>query len=181
MTYYLALLALLGNVGLLALLSNHDSGPQQRSGANELEQAGFVVGNWEGVFTIHPSAAIPREAQVPAVMKAVWGPQHAWIESEASMDVPGLGAYVARVIVRFDPQARGYDSFVVNTFGNAGRYAGSLNGGKLVFIGKIGPVTQRVTYASISPNELKFTVEESRDDGAAYLPHSEILWRRQGQ
>jgi hypothetical protein len=39
-------------------------------------------------------------------------------------------------------------------------------------------VTQRVTYENAGADRLLFRVEESRDGGQSYQPHSEILWRR---
>jgi hypothetical protein len=66
----------------------------------------------------------------------------------------------------------------VNTFGGSARYRGTLEGLKAVFVGRLGALTQRVTYENISAHQLRFVVEESHDDGKSYQPHSEILWRR---
>ncbi len=166
------------HIGALALLSTVISHSQQRPAGGGLEQFGFVVGEWSGTFKGYPTPRMPKAFESPAQMTSRWGPQHAWIDSEAATEVPGVGAYHAKVIVGFDGRTQTLDSFVINTFGNAGRYSGTINGTKAVFMGKVGNVTQRVTYVNVSSNEMRFIVEESHDDGATYQPHSEILWQR---
>jgi len=161
---------------LLAALTGPNEHPQ--SEAVSLEQFSFVVGNWSGTFKGYATARMPKGFEAPGTMVARWGPQHAWIESEASTEIPGLGQYSAKVVVRFDSQNKAFDSFVVNTAGNAARYSGSLSANKVVFIGQIGAVQQRVTYENVSGHEMRFFVEESHDGGVSYQPHSEILWRR---
>jgi hypothetical protein len=112
-------------------------------------------------------------------MTSHWGPQHAWIDSEATTETPQVGQYCAKVIARFDPQKQMFDAFVVNTFGTGVRYTGKMTGNKVTFEGQAGEIRQRVTYENVSPRELRFFVEESHNDGASFQPHSEILWKRE--
>ena len=165
--------------GLVLLLTVPAANQEKPANQDSLEGFSFVVGNWSGTFKGYPTARIPKSFEAPARMTSIWGPQHAWIESEADTSIPDMGRYSAKVIVGFDPRVNTFDSFVINTFGNRARYTGTMVGNKVIFTGKIGDVTQRVTYENISMTELRFFVEESHDDGASYQPHSEILWRRQ--
>jgi len=143
-----------------------------------LEDFGFIVGSWSGTVKGFATPRMPKAFESPGRMTSRWGPQHAWIETESTMELPGLGPYAVKVVVRFDRRANVFDSFVVNTAGNGVRYSGKRTGNGLVFIGTIGDVTQRVTYENVSPRELRFVVEESDDGGATYRPHSETLWKR---
>jgi len=138
----------------------------------------FVVGTWSGMFHLYPNARLPQETSAPATMTADWGPQHAWIESEASTEIPGMGQYVAKIVVGYNAQTQAFDAFVVNTFGGSARYAGKLEMNRVLFLGSIGPVLQRVTYEKVGEKELRFVVEDSRDNGKSFHPHSEILWKR---
>lgn len=150
---------------------------QPAGAAKELENFSFVVGEWEGTFKLYPSAVTPKEMDTPAVMVCRWGPQRAWIESQATMEIAPLGSYAAKVLIRFDTRENAYDSFVVNTFGLGARYKGIRNGGKFVFTGKVGDITQRVTYERLSETELLFSVEDSRDS-IHFSPHSSTVWHR---
>lgn len=164
---------------LVVVLALAAGSQQKLTTGDSLEQFSFVVGKWSGTFKGYPTARMPKAFESPAKMTARWGPQHAWIDTEATTEIPGIGQYSAKVIVRFDPRNQTLDSFVVNTFGNAARYTGTMARNKFVFVGKVGDVTQRVTYENVSVREVRFTVEESHDDGASYQPHSEILWQRE--
>ena len=144
---------------------------------HELDNFSFVIGEWEGIFTLHPSPRIPSETRVPAVMVSRWGPERAWIETESQMQSPAMGLYAVKVLVRFDPKEQIYDSFVMNTAGIAARYSGERTGKKLVFTGTIGNITQRVTYESLSDTEVSFIVEQSTDE-MNFSPHSDVIWRR---
>jgi len=169
-------LLFLSSAGALALAASQAS--QGRNPPGGLADFSFVVGTWSGEFHLYPNPRMPQEAHTPAVMTARWGPENAWIESEASTEIPGMGRYVAKVLVAYNMQTRAFDSFVVNTFGGSARYAGKLETNRVVFLGAMGPVVQRVTYETISAKELRFVVEDSRDNGKTFLPHSEVLWKR---
>ena len=145
--------------------------------SDELQNFAFVIGEWEGVFHLHPSSIQPNPVETPAVMASRWGPNHSWIETDSTMELPSLGMYAVKVIVRFDISRNMYDSFVVNTFGNGARYSGVRDGNKLVFTGEVGKITQRVTYELLSENEMSFRVEHSQD-GNHFVPHSDIMWHR---
>jgi hypothetical protein len=160
------------------VLSTVFSQSQPGPAGGRLEQFGFVVGEWSGTSKGYPTPRSPKAFESPAQMTSRWGPQHAWIDSEATTAIPGVGPYHAKVVVGFDGRTQTLDSFVINTFGNAGRYSGTMSGNQAIFIGKVGDITQRVTYVNVSNREMRFMVEESHDDGATYQPHSEILWRR---
>jgi len=145
--------------------------------SDELQNFAFVIGEWEGVFHLHPSSMNPKPLETPAEMVSRWGPRKSWIETESSMQIPSLGLYAVKVIVRFDASRNMYDSFVVNTAGNGARYSGVRDGKKLVFTGELGKITQRVTYESLSDTELSFRVEHSQE-GNHFVPHSDIVWHR---
>ena len=164
---------------LVPLLAFGPGGSGSAGRDNPLLQAGFVVGTWAGTFKAYPTPRQPSAFEAPATMTARWGPQMAWVDTEATTRIPGIGSYVARVIVRYDAASETFDAYVVNTFGNAGRYSGTMTDRRLIFLGKVGDVTQRVTYESISEREMRFLVEES-DDGVSFRPHSEVLWHREG-
>ena len=170
----LAFLACLISVTVFA----HQSRPVGNS-ANGLQDFSFVVGRWAGMFHMHPNARMPKAAESQARMIAKWGPQNAWIESEATTDLPGMGPYVAKVLVGFDPRGQNFDSFVMNTVGGSARYSGKREGNRVVFVGQMGSVTQRVTYENLSYKEMRFVVEDSRDAGKTFQPHSDIVWKRQ--
>jgi hypothetical protein len=169
------------SLGILILLGGGGARPPAALATQtpaDIEQFGFVVGDWRGTFKAYATPAMPTAFEAPASMSARWGPQHAWVDSEANTEIPGLGPYNARVLVAFDSQSGTFDSFVINTFRTSARYTGRVDGKKVVFVGTIGRETQRVTYENAGADRLLFRVEESRDGGQSYQPHSEILWRR---
>lgn len=84
---------------------------------NPLEDFAFVVGAWTGTVRGHAGERLPEGFVSPGRMTSRWGPQHAWIDTESTTDIPGLGSYAVRVLVRFDARTETFDSFAVNTPG----------------------------------------------------------------
>src|SRR5205085_11479253 len=135
---------------LVLAMATGSSTPAVPSG---LEAFSFVVGEWRGTFKGYPTKMMPNGFEAAGTMTSRWGAHHAWIESEAATEIPGLGPYVVKVVVAYDGQGKSLDSFVVNNVGTAGRYRGTIEGNRAVFVGKIRNITQRVSYENLSPTE----------------------------
>jgi len=142
----------------------------------ELAGVEFLVGRWEGGFETFPEAYGDRAGRATGRMETRWGPQRAWMVTEASMEMPGLGSYVVSITVAPDLAGGGLQAFVVNTAGMAALYRGRVEGpGKVVFLG-CPSKHQRVGYTLRGDGSLLFSVEES-EDAVSWSRHSGAVLR----
>ena len=145
----------------------------------QLERMAFLAGEWTATYETYAETWGDEAAgSTPGVIRGRFGPLRSWFEMEAEMDLPGSGAYAVKVLVYEDGRSGGLRAFVVNSFNSGAAYTGGFESDDaLVFQSRIGDKIQRVRYERRGAR-IHYFIDESRDDGATWEPHSESWWDR---
>ena len=151
---------------------NDDATPEKA-----LEELSFLVGQWTVKGQIAP-ATLGAAGQFGGDVVGQWGPRKSWIRLEQTSTVGPAGSYAVVVLVFHDLVLGKLRAFSVNSYSS-----GQVFEGRIVRQGEVAFTTdpasesvQRVTYARIDPERVRFSVELSKDGGDSLLPFSEAVW-----
>lgn len=86
--------------------------------------------------------------------------------------------YHGRSISAFDPIAKHWQQYYVDSGGTAATLTGGIEHGAMVLISRIGPVTNRMTVKPLADGSVNQRGESSTDDGKTWAASYDFVYRK---
>lgn len=86
--------------------------------------------------------------------------------------------YHGRSISSYVPADHRWQQFYIDSSGGAATLLGNVQGGAMILVSHLGPVTSRMTIKALPDGTVEQSGETSTDDGKTWSPAYDFIYRR---